>query len=161
MRKLPKSNMLIPKCTLILLIIFLKYSNQVAIKNEISEITDNSSDDHNNAISKSVSNVKQSLSTCIQKPSNEVVRCILKHSILSMSSAIDDNDTWHITDYLSMIKNTEWKPVENQAREHKSVFSVFLDKLSDLLESRSVQFKIPQKNREAKQYASSSVEMGK
>lgn len=154
--------MFIPKCALIILIIFLKYSNQISIKNENSEIVDsnnvNSNDNSNN---KSVSNVKRSFSNCLQKQSNEVVRCILKQSILSMNSAIEDNDTWYITDHLSVIKNPEWKPVENEAREYKSVFSMFLDKINDVLESRSVQFKIPQKNREAKRYSSSSVEMGK
>lgn len=164
MRKFSRNNLFVLKCALIILTIFPKLSIQISIKNEISETDDDVSTTINNtnSISKSVSNVKRSFSNCLQKQSNEIVRCILKQSILNMNSAIDDNDTWHITDYISVIKNAEWKPVENEAREYKSVFSMFLNKINDLLESRSVQFKIPQKNREPRQYSLSTYEeMGK
>lgn len=172
MRKPPKANMFVPKCALVILFIFLKYSNQISIKSEISEIIDNnatsststSTHDYSAVLTKSVPNVKQSFSHCLEKQTNEVIRCFLKQSILSMNSAIENNDTWHITDYLSVIKNGEWqKPVANvgDAREFKSVFSVFLNKINELVESRSVQFKIPHKDREARKYAISSLETGK
>lgn len=123
--------MTILKCGIILILFLLEYSNQVSIASENSEI----------GIDKT--GYLQEIGHCLNKQSNALPRCIFKHALHRLEQIIENNDTWQLTDYVALKKNSDWKPVELEARDSKNLLSAIMGKLSDLLTSRSLQFSIP------------------
>lgn len=80
---------------------------------------------------------------CLRKSPNALVTCAVERALNNVDCLIASNATWQLNEYISFKKNTDWKPIEHEARQQRSIFESAMDKVGDLVASRSVQFIIP------------------
>ncbi|XP_037028488.1 uncharacterized protein LOC119068819 [Bradysia coprophila] len=69
--------------------------------------------------------------------SSDVVKCIQNNIFVAMDSAIQDNKTWYLNDYVAIEPNP---PKEFQSRSDHD--STFMGKLEDLVQSKHIQFSL-------------------
>lgn len=86
----------------------------------------------------------KTIGQCFRQRPNDLVECGLEHAINNIDCFIASNKTWHVNEFIALKKNADWKPNEIEARQDQTMFESVLNKLSDLVASRSIQFSIPQ-----------------
>lgn len=85
----------------------------------------------------------KTIGQCFRHSPKELANCAFEHALNNMDCLIVSNTTWHLNEYISFKKNADWTQNEVEARQQRSLFETVLNKISDLIASRSVQFSLP------------------
>lgn len=128
--------MLIFKSGIIVFLMLLKSSTQISISNGIN--SENQPIETTNRIG-----CIKTFGQCLRKSPNALVTCAVERALNNVDCLLASNATWQLNEYISFKKNTDWKPIEHEARQQRSMFELVMDKVGDLVASRSVQFIIP------------------
>lgn len=128
--------MVIFKSGIIVLLMLLKPSTQISISNGIN--SENPPIETTNR-----TGCIKPFGQCFRKSPNALVTCAIERALNNVDCLIASNATWQLNEYISLKKNTDWKPIEHEARQQRSMFESIMDKVGDLVTSRSVQFIIP------------------
>lgn len=86
----------------------------------------------------------KTIGQCFRYRPDEVATCAIEHALNNVDCFIASNTTWHLNDFIALKKNDNWQPTEIQARQDQSLLEMVINKISDLIASRSVQFAVPQ-----------------
>lgn len=115
-------------------------SQQVSISTSIDSMPNKSTND--------TTNYWKNLIECIKNPLNKFTNCLYTSSIITLDKIIENNDTWHLTNYIALKKNINWRSTKFVAREIQSPIDYVITKITDLLTCRSLQFILPNENEE-------------
>lgn len=124
------------KSGIIVLLMLLKPSTQISISNGIN--SENRPIETTNR-----TGCIKTFGQCLRKSPNALVTCAVERALNNVDCLIASNATWQLNEYILFKKNTDWKPIEHEARQQRSMFESVMDKVGDLVSSRSVQFIIP------------------
>lgn len=126
------------KRCLVCLILFVDYTITAPSENSAMNSTDELT---NKNITKSY---WQTMLNCANKrQSNGWTYCVFKQSLTQLDKVIANNETWQLSDYVSLRKNANWKPLEFERRSIQTPYGQIVRRLCDLVMSRTVKFSIP------------------
>lgn len=127
---------------IIILLVFLELSTQISIsQNEIN--SESALPLPPPITSTNQTGCFKTIGQCFRQSPKALAQCAFEHAINNMDCFIASNSTWQLNEYISLKKNTDWKPIELEARQHQTLFEMVFKKFSDLIASRSIQFNIP------------------
>lgn len=69
------------------------------------------------------------------------VECLKQEVLSGLDTAIKDNSTWYLNDYLALEKDMKWSSEVDQAN-HSNSSGDWKSKIMDLMESRSLKVKV-------------------
>lgn len=130
------------KRCLVCLIFFVDYT--ITAPSENSAI--NSTDEliNRNITKSNGTSYWQTMLNCAnKKQSNGWTYCVFKQSLTQLDKVIANNETWQLSDYVSLRKNANWKPLEFERRSIQTPYGQIVRRLCDLVMSRTVKFSIP------------------
>lgn len=81
---------------------------------------------------------------CLRLRSDDLGTCAIENALNNIDCFIAGNKTWHVNEFIALKKNYDWQPTEIQARGDQTLFEMAASKIKDLIESRSVQFLLPE-----------------
>lgn len=128
--------MLTLKSGIVVLLMLLKPSTQISISNGIN--SENSPIEATNR-----TGCIKTFGQCLRMGPNALMTCAVERALNNVDCLIASNATWQLNEYISFRKNNDWKPIKHEARQQRSMFESVMDKVGDLVASRSVQFMIP------------------
>lgn len=70
----------------------------------------------------------------------EILKCLRQETVQAIESAINDNRTWYLNDYVQLNRNPDVE-MRSNGLEQMNNNTTILDKISDLVQSRSLSFK--------------------
>lgn len=159
------------KSGIILLFVLIEQSTQFSISSEVySELPSSTastssslfsplapttpSSSSSSSTSSSLSNQTgcnfKTIGQCFRLRPNELGTCAMEHALNNMDCLIASNETWRLTDFITVKKNDEWQPqlssvssTEIESRQEQTPVQMAINKFNDLVSSRSIQFSLP------------------
>ncbi|CAD7085266.1 unnamed protein product [Hermetia illucens] len=87
----------------------------------------------------SVESAAEVIRYCVGQAST--VECLKQEVLSGLDTAIKDNSTWYLNDYLALEKDMKWSSEVDQAN-HSNNTGDWKSKITDLMESRSLKVKV-------------------
>lgn len=90
----------------------------------------------------------KTIGQCFRLRPNELGTCAMEHALNNMDCLIASNETWRLNDFITVKKNDEWQSsspssTEIESRQEQTPVQMALNKVNDLVSSRSIQFSLP------------------
>lgn len=129
---------------ILLLLVFIKQSTQISISSETSSSEVSTSE----MPSLNQTGCLKTIGQCLRSQPQSLITCAVENTLNNLDCAIASNSTWQLNNFISLKKNSDWKPIEFEGRSDESITDTVMNKVSNLIASRSIQFNIPEEEEE-------------